>query len=100
MPALTNVRKTHSAWIRQAQGIDLERIYILAKVDANTLETILNRLQSQEGIKTVDAVTGPYDLLISLEGESVARMLSTVVKNIRNIPGIISTETLVVINLD
>ena len=78
----------------------MERIHILAKVDANTLETISNRLESLEGIKTVDAVTGPYDLLISLEGESVARMLSTVVRNIRNIPGIISTETLVVINLD
>ena len=77
----------------------MERIYILAKVDASSLEGILDGLKSFDGIMAVDAVTGPYDLLISVEGESVARMLSTVVKEIRNIPGIMSTETLVVIDL-
>jgi DNA-binding Lrp family transcriptional regulator len=78
----------------------LERIHILAKVDAGSLEDIIEKLRKINGIKTTDAVTGPYDMVISLEGDSVAKMLSTVIRKIRSIPGIIFTETLVVINLD
>lgn len=78
----------------------MERIHILAKVDAGFLEETIEKLRAIDGIRTTDAVTGPYDMVISLEGDSVAKMLSTVIKKIRNIPGIISTETLVVINLD
>ena len=78
----------------------MERIHILAKVDAGSLEGVLEELRTITGIRTTDAVTGPYDMVITLEGESVARMLSTVIREIRSIPGILSTETLVVINLD
>jgi DNA-binding Lrp family transcriptional regulator len=78
----------------------LERIHILAKVDAGSLEQIIEKLRKVDGITTTDAVTGPYDMVISLEGDSVAKMLSTVIRKIRSIPGIIFTETLVVINLD
>lgn len=78
----------------------MERIYILAKVETNTVENVVKALSAIKGIKTLDVVTGPYDLMITLEGESVARMLSTVVREIRSITGIISTETLVGIKLD
>ena len=78
----------------------MERIHILAKVDADSLEGVVEELRTIAGIRTTDAVTGPYDMVITLEGESVARMLSTVIREVRNVPGIISTETSVVINLD
>jgi DNA-binding Lrp family transcriptional regulator len=78
----------------------MERIYILAKVETNTVEDVVKALTAIKGIKTLDVVTGPYDLMITLEGESVAKMLSSVVREIRNIQGIISTETLVGIKLD
>ncbi len=79
---------------------ELERIHILAKVDANSLEQVVSDLGKIDGIITIDAVTGPYDMLITIEGESVARMLSSAVRAVRGIPGITSTETLVTINFD
>lgn len=78
----------------------MERVYVLAKIDANSLEKVLDHLKKIQGITAADAVTGPYDMLICLEGDNVARMLSSVVRDIRQIPGILSTETLVVIGLD
>ena len=78
----------------------MERIHILVKVDASSLEQVVRDLGKVDGITTSDAVTGPYDMLLTIEGESVARMLSTVVRTIRGIPGITSTETLVTINFD
>ena len=82
------------------EATELERIHILVKVDANSLEQVVRDLEKVDGITTLDAVTGPYDMLLTIEGENVARMLSTVVKKIRGIPGITSTETLVGINFD
>jgi len=52
-----------------------------------------------EGTKEVHAVTGPYDLLISMKGDSVARLLSKALKEITAIEGIQCTETRVSINL-
>lgn len=75
-------------------------MYVLAKVDANALGNAVAELAKITGIKAADAVTGPYDMLICIEGENVARILSTVLRDVRQIPGILSTETLVVINLE
>jgi len=78
----------------------MERVYVLAKIDSNSLEKVLASLNKMGGVTAADPVTGAYDMLICLEGDSVARILSSVVRDIRQIPGIISTETLVVIGLD
>ncbi len=78
----------------------MERIHILAKVDSDSLEMVVDSLNKVNGITEMDVVTGTYDLLMCLEGESVARMLASVVREIRSIDGIMSTETLVVINLE
>jgi len=78
----------------------LETIYVLAKVDASHAESIIGVLSRIEGVKVVHAVTGPYDVLISMEGPSVAKLLSRSIKEIGGMDGIKSTETLVAIKLD
>ena len=80
--------------------IKMETIFILAKVDANHVEAVIQSARAVQGVKEVHAVTGPYDLLVSMEGESVARLLSKALKEISAIEGIQCTETLVSINLD
>ena len=78
----------------------METIFILAKVDASFVEGVIRSARAVEGVKEVHAVTGPYDLLIYMEGESVAKLLSKSIKEISGIEGIQCTETLVAINLD
>ena len=78
----------------------METIFILAKVDASLVNNIIELARAAQGVKEVHAVTGPYDLFISMEGESVAKLLSKALKEISAIEGIQCTETLVSINLD
>lgn len=78
----------------------MERIYVLAKINADSLDTTVSRLHKVKSVKAVDTVTGSYDMVVCIEGDNIARMLSTVVKEVRNIPGITTTETLVVIGID
>ena len=78
----------------------METIFILAKVDASSIDEVIKLSRAVYGVKEVHAVTGPYDLLIYMEGESVAKLLSSSLKNISAIEGIQCTETLVSINLD
>jgi DNA-binding Lrp family transcriptional regulator len=78
----------------------MERIYVLAKISADSLETTVSQLHKVKGVREVDTVTGSYDMVVCIEGENIARMLSSVVREVRNVPGIITTETLVVIDMD
>ena len=78
----------------------METIYILAKVDASHAETMLDNILKVGGVKFAHAVTGSYDFIISMEGESLAKLLSRSMKEITCLDGMKSTETLVVIHLD
>lgn len=78
----------------------METIFILAKVDASLVDGVMASARDVDGVKEVHAVTGPYDLFILMEGESVAKLLSSSLKNISAIEGIQCTETLVSIKLD
>ena len=78
----------------------METIYILAKVDASHAETMLDNILKVSGVKFAHAVTGSYDFIISMEGESLAKLLSRSMKEITCLDGMKSTETLVVIHLD
>lgn len=77
----------------------METIYILAKIDASHAELIIGNLSKIEGVKFAHAVTGPYDVLICMEGPSMAKLLSRSMKEIGRLDGIKSTETLVAIQL-
>ena len=78
----------------------METIFVLAKVDANLVDGVISSARAVEGVKEVHAVTGPYDLFITMKGDSVAKLLSKAIKEISAIEGIQCTETLVSINLE
>jgi DNA-binding Lrp family transcriptional regulator len=46
----------------------------------------------------VQAVTGPFDLIVKVQAPHINTALDTVVHKIRKIPGIKSTETLVTVS--
>ena len=78
----------------------METIFVLAKLDARLVDGVIESARAVEGVKEVHAVTGSYDLFITMEGETVAKLLSKSIKEISGIEGIQCTETLVSINLD
>ena len=69
--------------------------YVLLNTETgqNTqLDTLLNDV---EGVKEIYAVDGVYDLIIKVEAESMSELRTIIQENIRRLPGIRSSLTLV-----
>ena len=75
----------------------METVYLLAEADVGRLDEVLRRLRAVPGVTEVQAVTGPFDLIVKVEAPHINQALDTVVHKIRRIPGIKSTETLVTV---
>jgi len=75
----------------------METIYLLCETDVGKLDDVLRRLRSVPGVTEVQAVTGPFDLIVKVEAAHINQALDVVVHKIRKIPGIKATETLVTV---
>ncbi len=78
----------------------METIYVLIKVGTGHLEKVVDMVKTLKGIGHVDVVTGTYDIIVTINGDNVARMLSQVVNDVRSLEGIKSTDTLIALNID
>jgi DNA-binding Lrp family transcriptional regulator len=78
----------------------MDKLYVLIKVEPGHIEGILGSVIQKKFVQEASAVTGSYDIIVKLEGESITQILSTVVKDIHRIPGISSTETLVAVDFN
>jgi DNA-binding Lrp family transcriptional regulator len=78
----------------------MDKLYVLIKVEPGHIEGILGSVTQKKYVQEASAVTGSYDIIVKLEGESITQILSTVVKDIHRIPGIASTETLVAVDFN
>ncbi len=77
----------------------MDKLYVLIKVEPGRLEEILARVKQKMFVKEASAVTGSYDIIAKVEGAKIAKILSTVVRDIHSIEGITSTESLVAVEL-
>jgi len=72
----------------------METLYLLVETEVGQLESVLQRMRAVPGVTEVEAVTGPFDLIVKVQAAHLNTALDTVVHKIRKIPGIKSTETL------
>ncbi|MGA8543034.1 MAG: Lrp/AsnC ligand binding domain-containing protein [Thermoplasmata archaeon] len=75
----------------------METLYLLVEIDVGKADEVVRRMKSVPGVTEVQAVTGPFDLIVKVEAPHINEALDTVVHKIRRIPGIKSTETLVTV---
>jgi len=75
----------------------METVYLLCETEMGKLDDVLRRLRSVPGVTEVEAVTGPFDVIIKVQAPHVNQALDIVVHKIRKIPGIKATETLVTV---
>jgi DNA-binding Lrp family transcriptional regulator len=73
----------------------METVYVLINVEPGALESVTKKIPEMKNVKDVAVVTGAYDILVKIEGEYITDVLTTVVRGIRQIEGVTSTETLV-----
>ena len=69
------------------------RAFILIETAVGRNEKIVNALKQLEGVKSVDPVTGPYDIIAVIERESLTDIGDLVTSKIRPVPGISRTVT-------
>jgi DNA-binding Lrp family transcriptional regulator len=75
----------------------MEIVYLLVETEVGKLEEVIRRLKVIPSVTEVQAVTGPFDLIVKVEAAHINAALDTVVHKIRRVPGIKSTETLVTV---
>lgn len=77
----------------------MDRLYVLIKVKPGYIEAILESVSQKKYVIEASAVTGSFDIIAKIEGASISMILSEVVKEVLKIEGILSTETLVAVDL-
>jgi DNA-binding Lrp family transcriptional regulator len=73
--------------------------YILIQTEVGSASDVATAAKSVDGVVAVDAVTGPYDVLIKVEADSVDELGKKVVSDVQRIGGITRTLTCPVVNL-
>jgi DNA-binding Lrp family transcriptional regulator len=68
---------------------------VLVRLMAGKEKGALSRLKEIKGVSHVTAVFGRWDLVLDIETEDVGTLSNVVVRDIRAIPGVLSTESLV-----
>lgn len=69
------------------------KAYVLIETGVGKTNDVIKVLQKTAGIKNVDAVTGPYDIIAIVEGEDLNAIGSLVTGKIHPISGITRTVT-------
>ncbi len=73
--------------------------YVLVETSVGKTKDVARGLRASPGIKRVDVVTGPYDLVVQVEGESVNAIGELVTGQIHSVPGIDRTVTLIAMQI-
>ena len=69
------------------------KAYILIETAVGRSRNVISRLASLEGIQTVDAVTGPYDIIAVVGASDLNAVGDLVTSEIHTINGIVRTVT-------
>lgn len=77
---------------------NIGKIYLLINSEIGKERSVRDSLRKIENVKSADMITGRYDIIALIEGETIQNIFSTIMSKIRSIDGIIRTETNLVID--
>jgi len=72
-------------------------VLIQTEIEVAGTEEVVTALRQLGGIKSADVVTGPYDIILQVEGETPEGIGSLVEDKIHFVPGVYRTVTCLVI---
>lgn len=75
------------------------RAYVLIEVAVGKTKDVVTALQKVEGVESVAAVTGPYDVIAVIEKADVNAIGDLVTRNIHSVSGIARTVTCLTVQL-
>ncbi len=75
------------------------KAFVLIEVAVGKTKDVVTALQKVSGVKSVDAVTGPYDIIAVVEGADVNTVGDLVTRNVHAIGGVARTVTCLTVHL-
>ena len=75
------------------------KAYILIETVVGKTRDVVRALQKVSGIKTVDLVTGPYDIIAIVEGKDLNAVGDLVTVSIHPVSGVTRTVTCLAVQL-
>lgn len=73
--------------------------FVLIQTDSGKASEVAHAIGEIDGVKTSEAVTGPYDVIVSAEAADVDALGHLVVTKIQPVVGIVRTLTCPVVRL-
>ena len=73
--------------------------YILVQTEVGRARDVATAITEIPGVVRVNAVTGPYDVIVLTESTSVDELGKMIVSAVQTVPGITRTLTCSVVNL-
>ena len=73
--------------------------FVLIDVTGNHTKSAYKTLTRIQGVKSVYAVTGPFDLIAQVEAETIEELNDIVLSRIRSVDGIVKTSTALVLKM-
>ena len=71
--------------------------FVLIDVSGDHTKSAYKTITRIEGAQKIYAVTGPYDLIVQIEAESIEQLNEVVLSRIRSVDGVIKTSTAIVL---
>lgn len=71
----------------------MTRAYILIETSVGKTRDVVSVLKGLEGMKSVDPVTGPYDIIVVVEGKDLNSIGELVTGKVHPIAGVTRTVT-------
>ena len=73
--------------------------YVLIQTEVAKAAEVAAQVRNIEGVTAADDVTGPYDIIVHAQAESLDDLGRLVVRRIQHIAGITTTVTCPVVNI-
>jgi DNA-binding Lrp family transcriptional regulator len=73
--------------------------YSLISAEPGKTSEVFKKVKQLSGVKKAEAVAGPYDIVARIEVDSLEKLTKAVFGDIRSIPGVTNTTTLIVVEL-
>lgn len=75
------------------------KAYVLIEVAVGKTKDVITALQQVDGVTSVEAVTGPYDVIAIMEGKDINSVGDLVTKGVHSIAGVSRTVTCLAMKL-
>ncbi len=73
--------------------------YVLIQTEVGKAASVAAEISGLPGVATAEDVTGPYDVIVRAEAETMDELGKMVVANVQSVPGITRTLTCPIVHL-